>query len=233
MRRFSFCFLSSVFLLVIALFSPTSRVGAEQFIQNKVKLKNVFVDIHYDKSQVNLVRTEDQNSTKISLVDKKSGKILETYGEIIQPLEQVATKTVGMNDASVANASGTYSISTVYRERNDGPAVSRLSTQLYIYSYDSFRQINKVLNTWWSEASGGSWYLTRDVANTVSMTGSFPTTKVQTSGSATIEVKTSYSITGSFSISALKEAGFTYGYSSGSDIYYRKPINLGFVYSLY
>ncbi|WP_128578061.1 hypothetical protein [Geobacillus sp. JS12] len=230
MKRFSFCFLSAVCLLAIALFSPPSSVEAEQFIENKVKLKNVFVDIHYDKSQVNLVRTEDQNSTKLHLVDKKSGKILETYGEIVQPLEQVPTKT---NDASVASAAGTYSISTVYRERNDGPAVSRLSTQLYIYSYDSFRQINKVLNTWWSEASGGSWYLTRDVANTVSMTGSFPTTKVQTSGSATIEVKTSYSITGSFSISALKEAGFTYGYSSGSDIYYRKPINLGFVYSLY
>ncbi|MGZ0084372.1 hypothetical protein ACWNXI_01870 [Caldibacillus thermoamylovorans] len=68
MKRFSFCFLSAVFLLATAFFPPSSA-GAEQLIENKVKLKNVFVDIHYDKSQVNLVRTEDQNSTKLNLVD--------------------------------------------------------------------------------------------------------------------------------------------------------------------
>gem|GEM_PF-2390889 len=45
MKRFSFCFLSAVFLLATALFSPPSSAGAEQLIENKVKLKNVFVDI--------------------------------------------------------------------------------------------------------------------------------------------------------------------------------------------
>ncbi|KXG10250.1 hypothetical protein AT864_00841 [Anoxybacillus sp. P3H1B] len=234
MKKVFYSMILTAFALLITIFSPVSSAGAEQLTKEKVKLKNVFVDIPYDKSEVKLVRVEDQNSTKINLIDKKTGKILETYGEILESPEQVAKVANKLNNVqALATTSGTYSVSTVYRQRTDGPAVSRLNTQLYIYSSGSFRQIQSVLNTWWSEASGGSWYLTREVASTVSMTGSFPTTKTQTSGSATIEVKTSYSTTGEFSISALQQAGFTFGTSSGSDIYYRKPISLGFTYSLY
>lgn len=229
--------LSSIFFLAFALLAVTFSFGSDASaaqLTEKVKLKNVFIEIPYDKSKVKLVKSEEQDSVKIKLVDKKTGEVLETYGEVVEPVTELFKSTNNSLSTDLALASsGSYSISTVYRERTDGPAISRLNTQLYIYNSGSFRQIQSVLNTWWSEETGGSWYLTREVASTVSMTGSFPTTKVQTSGSATIEVKTSYSASGSFSVSALQSAGFSLGYTSGSDLYYRKPISLGFQYTLY
>jgi len=218
----SLFFLSFAFLVTL---SFSSNANAEEL--EKVKLKNVFVEIPYDQSEFEFLKTESQNSVKVDVVDKETGKVLETYGEIVEP-----TVKAFKENATMA-ATSSYSVSTVYRQRTDGPAVSRLSTQLNIYSSGSFRQIQGILNTWWSEATGGSWYLTREVASAVSMTGSFPTTKVQVSGSATIEVKTSHSISGEFSISALQSAGYSYGYTSGSEVFYRKPISLGFQYSLY
>ncbi|MBT1278398.1 hypothetical protein VTU32_03145 [Thermoanaerobacter sp. CM-CNRG TB177] len=111
--------------------------------------------------------------------------------------------------------------------------MSRLYTVLSVYTTGSFRQINSVLETYWTEESSGTWELDNTHAVTISTSGSFPTTEIETSGTATIKVTTTESTTGSFSIDFLKGAGFSISSTQGSTFYLGKSISLGYRYSLY
>jgi hypothetical protein len=187
------------------------------------------VTVPFDLSKVKVERIEKGNSLRVEIRDKNTGELLEAYGEKVEPLtNNVETK----NFVSLQN-SGVYTTHTIYKERVDGAAVSRLYTVLTIYTYGSFRQIDKVNYTYWVEASSGPWELRDKYAVTISRTGSFPTTAIETSGTATIVVTTNTTITGSFSIEYLKSIGFTISYVQNNVYYLRKNISLTYVYSVY
>ncbi|SEG50939.1 hypothetical protein [Paenibacillus sp. UNC499MF] len=197
-------------------------VQNEQF--EKVKLNEMFVKIFYDKAKAKLVKEVNPDSVVVKVVDIATGNTIERYGELIESRQGV--QSITDPDSRIV---------TTFQDRTDGPSTSRLTTQLNVYTKGSYRQINGILSTAWSEASSGSWTLENRVANTISTnTGSvFPTTQINSSGTATVTVKTTSTTTGSFSVGFLKECGFSYAHTSGKDQYYRKPIQLSFFYSLY
>lgn len=195
--------------------------------QNRFKLKNFYITIPYNQIEEKIVKKEEPNSARIEVVSKQTGEVIRAYGEIVEDI-------VG-SEYSIFNIllAGTYQLITVYEERTDYVCTSRLSTQMIVYTNGSFRQINEVTDTWWSPVSSGPWYLINTQSNSISRTGSFPTSSIETEGSAVIEVKTSSSIGGDFSISALGIAGFSFDRQIGLDWYFRKPTSIEYVYSLY
>lgn len=197
---------------------------------NRIKLSDIYVNVPYDISQVNISRIESEGFTRVEVFDKNTGKLIEAYGEKVEPAN-VAKSNNKISTQSITPY--TTTINTIYKERTDGPAVSRLYTILSVSTSGSFRQINSVLQTYWTEESGGKWTLENKHASTISTSGSFPTTEIETSGTATITVTTTESTTGSFSIDFLKGAGFSISSTHGSTFYLRKSISLGYRYSLY
>ncbi|WP_106495706.1 hypothetical protein [Lentibacillus sp. Marseille-P4043] len=104
-----------------------------------------------------------------------------------------------------------------------------MRARVEIYSYGSFRQINKVYNTQWFTGSGNH---TIENASADSLPldngGKFPTTRLQVLGDATIQIATTQDFSAGW-----EAAGFSIGGSSGSTNYYRKYIELNYTYSLY
>lgn len=216
-------------VLFVSVLMPISSVDASD--TQKVKLKNFYIEVPYDQKDVNIVKTETGTSTRIDVVDKKTNEVIESYGEIIEGLSLDETKFLTLESENYIT--GTYYLSTVYKERTDGPTKSRLSTQMNMYTDGSFSQINSVVATWWSEQSSGPWYHTNEQSSSISRTGSFPTYSIQTQGSATNTVETSWTLGGAFSISALELVGFVFDRQVGTTVYMRKGISLDHVYSLY
>lgn len=190
------------------------------FAQDKttdVRLDEIMIEVPFAKSEVLVERQETDDEVKIFIKDKKTGEILSTYGEI---KETIATR-------------GLYSTKTIYQEKVKGPAVLRLYTKLYIYNNGSFREIDSVVDTWWSKVSSGDWDIDDESESTVSTSGSFPTGETETTGDTVIVVETTMSTTGSFSISALEMAGFGFDFETSGVYYFRQPIDFSFVFSLY
>ncbi|WP_132372026.1 hypothetical protein [Melghiribacillus thermohalophilus] len=212
-------------LLLVSLITP-GVVGAEVKSETKVKLKDLNVTIPYDRSDIELKRSEKGDTVEIKVLDKKSGELLTTYGESVKP-------DPSQQNTDATLSSGTYTIHTIYEEREDGPAVSRLYTVMRVYSSGSFRQINEILDTYWQEASSGTWEHDNEHSSTISTSGSFPATEIETSGTATVVVETTHSAGGEFSIEFLESVGFSISSSSEGTYFARKSINLGYRYSLY
>ncbi|MDC3413674.1 hypothetical protein NC797_13085 [Aquibacillus sp. 3ASR75-11] len=216
--------------LLVSLFIP-GMANAQGKSESKVKLKSLFITIPYEKSEVNIAKDEDENSAEIKVYDKKSGELLKTYGEVITPDNQVKSNMLMASDYQAT--SGSYYISNIYEDKAVGPVESRLYTSLRIYSYGSFRQINEVLDTYWSEASSGNWYHENEHSNSISTSGSWPTTEIMTSGTATVTIKTTSSTSGEFSIDALQQVGFTVSQTTSTDYYARDEVSISYTYSLY
>ncbi len=160
---------------------------------------------------------------------KKSGQIVETYGEIIEETELLAKST------------GTNSIVTTYTERTDGPSinriVSRLTVKMNIFTSGSFRQINSVLST--SLATVNSNFSTIEDIDTVVIPSSsdFPSTGISANGTGVVTTKATFStkLELEAAISKYKEVNFAITLSGGVsfDFYARKSIDLALNYSLY
>lgn len=189
--------------------------------ENKIKLKDVYTNVPYDISQVNISRTESDGFSRVEVFDKNTGKFLEAYGE--------KAETVSKSDI-LDNLNDISKISklTIYKERTDGSAVTRLYTVLTVYSDGSFRQIESIDKAYWEKASDGDWKLENPHASAISTTGSFPTTEIETSGTTTIRMKATL-----FTVGLLDSSVRSVLSIPGSTYYLRKIVELGYRYSLY
>jgi hypothetical protein len=94
--------------------------------ENKIKLKDVYTNVPYDISQVNISRIEADGFSRVEVFDKNTGKFIEAYGE--------KAETVSKSDIlDKLNDISKISKLTIYKERIDGSAVTRLYTVLTVY----------------------------------------------------------------------------------------------------
>jgi|GEM_PF-1347714 len=189
--------------------------------ENKIKLKDVYTNVPYDISQVNISRTESGGFSRVEVFDKNTSKFIEAYGEKAEPVSKsdILDK---LNDISK------ISKLTIYKERSDGSAVTRLYTVLTVYSDGSFRQIESIDKAYWEKASDGDWKLENPHASAISTIGSFPTTEIETSGTTTIRMKATL-----FTVGLLNSSGFDVFSTTGNTYYLRKIVELGYRYNLY
>ncbi len=184
-----------------------------------IELEGIHLKIPFKESDISVEYNETSDEAEVEIYDKKTNELLATYGVI---KELIQTR-------------GVYTQKTIYEQEIAGPTVSRLYTRLLIYNDGSFAQIESVSDTWWAEESSGNWELDNMSASTISITNSFPTNEIETSGNATPTVETAYSATGSFSVSALEAVGFEVTGTSGTTVYMRlnPPLYSGYSYSIY
>lgn len=180
--------------------------------QNYIRLIDAYIPFDFNLNDVEIERIEYDNDIEVIVTNISSGEILFQFGE------------------SINSELKAYDTVTVYIERTDGPAVSRLESNLVVWNEGSFFQINEVQSTRWLEMSGGAWYHKNMWADTASTTNKWPTNKVQIKGDGTIEIKTTNETTGGFSIGALKIAGFSFDATIGAELYFRKYISDSFFY---
>jgi hypothetical protein len=194
----------------------------------KIKLDEVSVDVPYDEKEVKIERKELKNEIQVVIKDKNTNQVLDIFGELKSKNNlKISAST---NNISLGATESTYN-KIVYSTKSIGPTDARLYAVLEIYSYSSFRQINKVVDTYWAEASSGNWKLEREYSSSY-MTKT-PDYKATIMGTANITVETTNETTGEFSIEFLEKAGFSVSHAVGSTYYARTPIEHSFTYSLY
>jgi len=197
--------------------------------KTKIKLGEVYVTVPYEKEDISVKYNKTSKEIEAKIIDKNTKDVLTTIGE------EISSNKSNVNTLLAASSAGSYYDKTVYADVKAGPTTSRLYGVLSCYSYDSFRQINSVKNTYWKPMTSGSWTLEDKSSSgyVVSSSTGKPGTKAVIYGDANVVVTTTTSTTGSFSITALETAGFEVTNSSGSTYYARNPIDKEFTYSLY
>lgn len=218
-----------VFALVFVLFSPYNSFAknlSPTDITQHVQLKTLYVDLNYNPLTQKIVRqTEQDGTTTVTVVDKKTGEEIDEFGE-------KDSQTTAQSKLSLVNSiqplSGFYDTATVYHVKGVGAIKARLYTVLSVWHGGSFTQINSIKNHYWEEGSSGPWRLESEHSSAISASGKFPTITVRTTGTAVVTVTTTSS--GDFSVSALEILGFSV--SHGGEYNARKSINLGYNYSV-
>lgn len=188
--------------------------------QTKIKLDDLYVYTNYDPKDISIERQEKSNEVIATIKDKKTGKILEIFGEKSEPLRLEALHTDGYTFTH-----------TLYKQVVKGPAKAGLYCVLEMYKDGSFGQINRIKNSYWKAESSGPWHL-EDTQIDANMPTT-PSTSATVYGSANMVVTTTSSTTGSFSISALESVGFSVSQSTGSTWYARLGIEASMDYSIY
>lgn len=184
----------------------------------EIKLHLITTTVPYSADEINVTYNYTDEEVQAIITSIETGEILETIGEEI----------------TNEKARGTYQ-SRVYREHKKGPCTSRLYALLELYSYNNYRQINKVLDTYWAEASSGDWKLEREKSSgyIADKTSAGVGTKASVNGTANIVITTTKSTGGEFSLSSLKGYGYAVSHSTGSTYYARTSIDKSYTYSLY
>ena len=194
------------------------ETSAESKNTTEIKLHTITTYLPYSENEIEVTYnyTDEEIQAIVTLIE--TGEVIDILGEEINN----------------PNSRGTYH-STVYRTVTVGPCTSRLYAVLECYNYNNFRQINKVIDTYWSEASSGQWHLEREKSNgyIADKTSAGVGTKATISGTANIVVTTTKTKVGQFSISSLEKNGFSVSHSTGSTYYARTPIEKSYTYSIY
>ncbi|ADL70109.1 hypothetical protein [Thermoanaerobacterium thermosaccharolyticum] len=231
---YSLIFIALALLIIIAYglsdFNSTDAKAENSLVkevktanENRIKLKDVYTNVPYDISQVNISRTESGGFSRVEVFDKNTGKFIEAYGEKVEPI-------YASNSKVMPQSNNIYKTSKliIYKERAYGSAVTRLYTVLTIYSEGSFRQIESIDKAYWEKASDGDWKLENQHAAAISTTGNLPTTEMEASGTATIKMNATI-----FTVDLLDSTARGVLSKQGGTYYLRKTVDLGYRYSLY
>ncbi|MYL35471.1 hypothetical protein GLW08_20425 [Pontibacillus yanchengensis] len=210
-------FLFALALMMVS-FGDTSYAAAKEG-SFKTKILDIQVEIPYEKSSVNLERESTSDSETIKVYDKETGKLLKE-----STVEKANKKAMSLQGDVTTQGTSLY---TVSESRVDNGLTSTLNAVLELYDSGSFRQINAVDNMYWTTSSGNHDLVNKQ-ASDVATDGSYPTTEVQISGAATIEVEIDQGASAGF-----EAAGFSVSASTSTTYTARKNIEEGFTYSTY
>lgn len=61
-------------------------INTKPISANRIKLRDIYVNVPYDISQVNISRIESEGFTRVEVFDKNTGKLIEAYGEKVEQL---------------------------------------------------------------------------------------------------------------------------------------------------
>jgi hypothetical protein len=214
-------------ILTLSLTLANTNITYAEEVSTKVKLNTIFITVPYSPSSINVIHTRTSKAVEATIIDKSTGEVLDVLGEVIEQ----ANKSLLQPSSPMTVSYGSTYQSLVYRDKVVGPAKARLYTRLEIYTYGSFRQINKILDTYWSEASSGNWVLERE--SSYGYMDSIPDITAHIGGSSNIVITTTSNVSGGFSIEALESIGFQLSAGTGSTYYARKPIEFTYAYSVY
>lgn len=191
----------------------TKDTNVDNVSVKTIQLKYGHIDVSHDHANISKPKLDSDGFSRAEIYDKNTGKFIEAYGV----KEEVLNVSASPYKTSKI---------TVYKERKDYSAVTRLYVVLTIYS-DSLRKIKSIDKAFWEKADDGDWQLKNSHAVAISTTGSFPSTEIEASGTATIEMKANI-----FTVGLLNRSGFDVFKSNDNAYYLRKTIELGFRYSL-
>ncbi|AEF18324.1 hypothetical protein Thexy_2323 [Thermoanaerobacterium xylanolyticum LX-11] len=191
----------------------TKDTNVNNVLVKTIQLKYGHIDVSHDHVNISKPKLDSDGFSRIEVYDKNSGKFIEAYGVKEEPLD-------------VSSYTNKVSKVTIYKERKDYSAVTRLYVVLTVYS-DSLRQIKSIDKTYWQKVDDGDWQLKNPHAVAISTTGIFPSKEIEASGTATIEMKANI-----FTVGILNKSGFNVFQSGENGYYLRKTVELGFRYSL-
>ncbi|NLC42502.1 MAG: hypothetical protein GX775_06625 [Erysipelothrix sp.] len=120
----------------------------------------------------------------------------------------------------------------IYLSAHGKTLTLRLSVNVNIYYYNSFRQINQVLGTALAITSNGNWVVESPVTSYVSTTGQFPTTSVRVNASATAAIRYGDALTASYTYAFLSAVGFNVSTSTTTTTYIRRFMSSSYTISL-
>ncbi len=217
-------------LLITSCFITTA--SAETITKStKIKLDEIYVTIPYAENNINIVREENDKEVRVVIYDKYTGEELEAYGEI---LDNISTK-FSINSRERLNklnavTAGIYSNKTYYKDKEVGPCICRLYVEARVYSENSYRNFIKVNDTYWREASSGTWKIERDTSDAEMV----DTNNIVVHGGCNIVVTTTESTTGTFSYDSLVGFGFSVEADTETTYHARTTIDdFRYTYSLY
>ncbi len=192
--------------------SISTTDNSDEYTENLMGLNVV---IPYKKSEVSMEKVEEPLKEKLFIYDKETNELLKTF--TVKEEIPLSTQEVSAQDTFL----------TVSESRIDNDLESTLSARLVIEGSGSFRQINEVRDTFWQTSSGNHQLVNR-TSDAISTTGSFPTTEIEVTGAATIEVETTYEASAGF-----EAAGFSVSGGTGGSYFARKDIAEGFTERTY
>jgi len=227
--------------LIVALLPIPMNAFAEDINShsNMVQVDDLKIEIDYDLNEVDLIRTEKPNEVIIDVIDKESGKVLQTIGEKTLPFDlSIISGRLGNRHTLDFNidiqSTGLVTTKYIYKDEKHGPSTVRLESYLIYYTEGSYaRQINGIDVISMRLTTSGYQTLADVITSGTSVTGQFPTTGVIISGTGTVQVETNETRSGEFSISFLEQAGFSFGGSVGNNYYYRKVVSMNLRYDVY
>ena len=220
----------SVFTL-LSIFTPMvsfANYGPSDDHPTTIKLKNIYIGIPYEKSEITIDRLENNEEVKVIVKDKKTGKLLSSYGEL------KAKKPLYSNNKMMLR-SGDHWTTTIYEEVTIGDndeIRAKLYTELEMSGDSHFGQIERVVKTIWREDYSGNWKLTDDTSYSISKSGEWPTLEIETRGDATVVVETTDTVEGGFSVEFLEGFGFDIRKSSTGKYFARKNISCAYTYEV-
>lgn len=222
-RKIFSLFLSTVMVLSLCI-NASASANTNESLSTKIKLHDISVSVPYKDSEITTTRIENDNKCEVVIKDKKTGKVLTTIGEM-------GTDQYPLNKKVSTFAAGSTYQRIIYGDCTEDPVTARLYTNIEIYEYNSFRQINKVVSTWWAAITSGTWTLEDKYCS--SYLDATPGSVVSSQGTAVVQIVTSSSVSGQWSVSALKALGYSLTLQTGGNYYARKPISYAYSYSLY
>lgn len=230
----------ALILSLVLISTPLSTIKAAEIPSNEyvqtsnedtldLRLDTIVVHTDYEKDKIYVEREVlNDGSVKVTVKDKVTNEVLETLTE--------------MDESTNAR---TYATKAVMRERQDGPVLLTFMMHFRVYSSGSFRQIEETLSSDFYISSSCPMILNNVNTSVVSMTGSYPTTRVSylgtgiVTGSVTVEKSTGVVVEGgaSFKIGDFVEAGFSVSIESSTTeiitYYLRKQAKIQGEYSVY
>ncbi|MDP9751936.1 hypothetical protein [Thermoanaerobacter pentosaceus] len=108
-----------------------------------------------------------EGDDRIEVIDKKTGKLLDAYGEEIKSLDNGRSQIV-------------------YREKENDFEILRLYTVSETQEENGNKEISRVVDKYWDIMSQNGWYIENQHVVTISTMGNFPTTEMETGGTVTI-----------------------------------------------
>lgn len=198
-----------VLLVALTLTSSEYPVLATEGENTKIEIDTLNVIVPYNINEIEVIKEENSQETRVTIIDKATSEIIRVVGEL-KP------------------KSRSYYNRTLYEEYTNGPCVSRLYADFYMYGEGSFHEIVDVTATYWKTASSGGWTLEEKHSGYTKMKPN----KFEIYGNATIEVASTSSMGIDFGFDFFDDLGFSMSGSKTSTWYAREIIDGGFVYEI-
>lgn len=230
--------LLGIFVLLLCFWFLTDSLAIHA-LQNDVNRLSVHFDgfsieTEYLEHEVYLVEYDTPLEKGFEIKCNESNETIDRY----TVSKSFDTSNYGVDSlVSPISLSSGYYIQEINRDyvlsKFNTTAIFRTTFHLEIYHWNSFRQINRVLNGGLRAVSNGQWTIESPMVSSISTTGIFPTTKIQVQSSGIATIQYGNAISSGYSFSFLDYFGWNVTSSTSTSSYIRNYISNSYTISLY